>query len=143
MYIDGKQGLLATEEEHAGGGFWADAFKAVQPGGTLCYWKAAQEIEVEVAAFFGDLAHDGLQAWRFYLRPVDVGNGFLYLCGWGISYSLPGTKAFQKVLAGSSSLLVSRAVREKNIHQLTHGVFTGEGKFAIQFCQTLSYLESF
>src|SRR5579859_5458185 len=110
MHIDRQQRLLATEKEHTGRRFRADSLEAVQPGGALFYGKIAQKIKVEAAAFFGNLAHDGLKTRRFDFGPVDVSNRILHLLGWRVSYCLPGAKALPKVIPGGSGLLVSDAM---------------------------------
>src|SRR5579863_2310038 len=123
MYIHRQQGLLATEQENASRGFRPNPLKAVQPCRRSLYRQFAEEIKAEVASLLSNLMHDRLQSGSFHFRKADICDSILHFLSWCIAYRFPRAEMFQEVRPCSSSLLISRAVREENIHQHTHRVF--------------------
>ncbi len=93
MNVNRKYRLSAAKQQNASRRFRPDSLKAVQPCGALFYGQTTQKVEIELAAFFGNLAHNRLEARRFGLRPVHIFNGLLYFIRRRIAHSLPGAKA--------------------------------------------------
>src|SRR5215472_398721 len=107
VHVNRKYGLPAAKQQHASRGFRPDSLKTVQPRGALFYGEVAQEIKIEPATFCGDLTQNCLQTRRFGFWPIHIFNGFLYFVRRRIAYHFPRTKAFQQIVIGCSSLLVS------------------------------------
>ena len=89
MNVNRKYRLSAAKQQNASRRFRPDSLKAIQPCRALFDRQITQKVEIELAAFFGNLAHNRLEARRFGLRPVHIFNGFLYFIRWRIAYRFP------------------------------------------------------
>src|SRR5260370_9535367 len=68
MNINRKYRLSAAKQQNASRRFSPDSLKAIQPCRALFSGQTTQKVVIELAAFFGTLAHNRLWARRFALH---------------------------------------------------------------------------
>src|SRR5947209_4042043 len=108
--INWQYWLSCTKQENTRRCFRTNTLKAIQPCRPLFYRQVTQKVKVQFTTLLSDLAHNSLQSWCLDLGPIHVRNSILYLIHRRITYRLPGAKTLQKIVIGSSGLLIPGAM---------------------------------